>query len=101
MKTLMERFQLEQDKLDQEQEDSHGDYKKMKVVLKKKIRLYKQLLKEDDLTDLERVRMENKKDWIMSHMLSLIIDEKTTNKISELTKRVDRLEKKTAGRGRY
>lgn len=40
MKTLMERFQLEQDKLDQEQEDSHGDYKKMKVVLKKKIRLY-------------------------------------------------------------
>lgn len=44
MKTLMERLQVEEDKLDQEQEDSHGDYEKMKVVFEKRIDLAATLL---------------------------------------------------------
>lgn len=39
------------------------------------------------------LRLENKKEWIMSHMLSLIIQQENTNKFSELTKRVYELEK--------
>ena len=31
MKTLMDRLQVKEDKLDQEQEDSHGEYDKMKL----------------------------------------------------------------------
>ena len=41
MKTLMEGLQVEEDKLDQEQEDSHGEYEKLKAVFEKRIDLYK------------------------------------------------------------
>jgi hypothetical protein len=37
----------------------------------------------------------------MSHLLSLIEHEETTNKLSELTKRIYRLEKKTAALPEY
>ncbi len=37
----------------------------------------------------------------MSNLLSLIMQEETTNKFSELTKRIYRLEKKTAGMAEY
>jgi hypothetical protein len=72
MKTLMERLQIEEDRLDQEQKDSGGEYKKMKLVFEKKIDLYKRFLKKEGLTELDRLRLENKKEWIMSHLLSLI-----------------------------
>jgi hypothetical protein len=36
----------EEDKLDQDLEDSHSEYEKMKLVLEKKIDLYKRLLKK-------------------------------------------------------
>jgi hypothetical protein len=93
MPTLMERLKVEEDKLDQEQEDSHGEYEKMKSVFEKKIDLYKRYLKKSELTDrLDRLTLQNKKEWIMSHLLSLIIHEEMTTKISDLTKRVHRLE---------
>jgi hypothetical protein len=38
MSTLMDRLIKEQDKLDLEQENTHGDFEKMKVVFEKKIR---------------------------------------------------------------
>ena len=63
MKTLMEKLQVEEDRLNQEQEDSHGEYEKMKLVFEKKIDLYKLYLKKEGLTELDRLRLENKKEW--------------------------------------
>jgi hypothetical protein len=68
----------------------------MKTVFERRIQLYKRFLKKEGLTELDRLRLENKKEWAMSHLLSLIMREETTNKFSELTKRIYRLEKKTA-----
>ena len=51
MKTLMEKLQVEEDRLNQEQEDSHGEYEKMKLVFEKKIDLYKLYLKKEGLTE--------------------------------------------------
>ncbi len=93
MKTLMERLQVEEDKLDQEQEDSHGDYEKMKVAFEKRIDLYKRFLKEESLTELDRLRLENKREWTMSHLLNLIIEKELHVRITDLTKRVYKLEK--------
>ena len=93
MPTLMERLKVEEDRLDQEQEDTHGQYEKMKLVFEKKIQLYKRYLKKGELTDqLERLALENKKEWNMSHLLSLMIREELATKVSDLTKRVYRLE---------
>jgi hypothetical protein len=90
---LMERLQMEEDKLDQEQEDSRGEYEKMRLVFEKRIDLYKLFLKEEGLTELDRLQIENKRQWTMSYLLSLIIHEDTTNKISSLTQRMYQLEK--------
>jgi hypothetical protein len=46
MQTLMDIIRKEEDKLDQDLEDSHSEYEKMKLVLEKKIDLYKRLLKK-------------------------------------------------------
>lgn len=53
------------------------------------------------MTELDRIRLENMKEWTMSHLLSLIMHEDTTTKFSELTKQIYRLEKKTAGLPEY
>jgi hypothetical protein len=74
MKTLMERLQVEEDRLDQEQKDSGGEYKKMKLVFEKKVDLYKRFLKNEGLTELDRLRLENKKEWIY---VTLIIANRT------------------------
>jgi hypothetical protein len=74
MKTLMERLQVEEDRLDQEQKDSGGEYKKMKLVFEKKVDLYKRFLKKEGLTELDRLRLENKKEWIY---VTLIIVNRT------------------------
>jgi hypothetical protein len=81
---------------DYEQENSNGDYLKMKAVFEKRIQLYLKYLAEDDLTELERLMLSNKREWQMSHLLGLIEHEDVTNKLSDLTKRIYRLEKKTA-----
>ncbi|MGH9982724.1 MAG: hypothetical protein ACRD8W_02060 [Nitrososphaeraceae archaeon] len=87
-----------EDKLNQELENTHGDYYKMKLVFEKKINLYSRILtKQEGMTELDRIRLENMKEWTMSHLLSLIMPEDTTTKFSELTKQIYRLEKKTAG----
>jgi hypothetical protein len=74
-------------------EDSHGSYEIMKVVFEKRIDLFNRFLKQENLADLDKLRLENKKEWNMSHLLSLIINEETTTKIRDLTKRVYQLEK--------
>ena len=68
----------------------------MKAVFEKRINLYKFYLKKGGFTDLDRLMLENKKEWNMSHLISLIINEETTTKIRDLTKWVYRLEKAAA-----
>ena len=89
----MEKLKLEDDKLNQELEDSHGDFEKMKLVFEKRIDLYKQTLKEESLTELDRFRLENKKELTLNHLLNLIIEKEVHDKITSLTKRVYKLEK--------
>lgn len=84
MKTMMDRLQVE---------ESHGDYEKMRLIFEKRIDLYKRFLKEESLTELDRLRLENKREWTMSHLLNLIIEKGLRIRITDLTKRVYRLEK--------
>ncbi|MGH9995076.1 MAG: hypothetical protein ACRD4J_07565 [Nitrososphaeraceae archaeon] len=58
---LRKRLKQEEDKLNLEQENSNGDYEKMKAVFEKRIKLYLRYLTEDDLTDLERLMLSNKR----------------------------------------
>jgi hypothetical protein len=61
MKTLMGRLREEEDRLDQELEDSHGEFDKMKVVFEMKIQLYGRYLnKQEGLTELDRLMLLNK-----------------------------------------
>ena len=78
----------EKDRLDHEQENSSGEFDKIKFVFEKKIQFCNRFLTEGDLTELDRLMLSNKKEWIMSHLLSLILEEENTNKFSELTKLV-------------
>jgi hypothetical protein len=94
MSTLMKKLRIEEDKLNLEQENSNGEFMKMKAVFEKRIQLYIKFLAEDNLTELERLTLSNKKEWQMAHLLGLIIQQENTNKFSELTKRVYNLEKK-------
>ena len=93
MKTLMERLQVEDDKLNLELEESHGDYDKMRLIFEKRIDLYKRFLKEESLTELDRLRLENKREWTVSHLLNLIIEKELRVRITDLTKYVYRLVK--------
>jgi len=71
---LIDKLKLEDDKLNQELEDSHGDFDRMKLVFEKRIELYKRYLKEDNLSDMDKLTLTNKKEWMMSHLLNLIIE---------------------------
>ena len=102
MRTLMDKLKMEERTLDQELEDSHGEFDKMKVVFEKKIQLYGRYLnKQEGLTELDRLMLSNEKEWNMSHLLFLIMREETTNKFSEVIKRIYRLEKRTAELAEY
>jgi hypothetical protein len=79
-------YKAEEDKLNQELEESHGNYEILKVIFER-IDLFNRFLKKEGLTDLDRLMLENKREWNMSHLLSLIINEETTTKIRDLTKR--------------
>ncbi|MGB8643398.1 MAG: hypothetical protein WCD28_14050 [Nitrososphaeraceae archaeon] len=51
-----------EDRIDQELEDSHGEYAKMKAF-EKQIPLYKCYLKKEGLAELDRLTLENMKVW--------------------------------------
>ncbi|MPZ06862.1 MAG: hypothetical protein GEU26_10700 [Nitrososphaeraceae archaeon] len=89
----MNKLREEEDKLNLELEESHGNYEIMKAVFEKRIDLFNRFLKEESLSELDRLRLENKREWNKSHLLSLIINEETTTKIRDLLKRVYQLEK--------
>jgi hypothetical protein len=73
-------MQVEDDKLNLELEESHEDYEKMRLIFEKRIDLYKRFLKEESLTELDRLRLENKKEWTLNHLLNLIIEKKNVTK---------------------
>jgi hypothetical protein len=89
---VIDKLKFEDDKLNQELEDSHRDPNRMKVALEKEINLYKRFLKQDDLSDLNRISLKIKREWALCHPLILIMQKETSKKIAELTKRVHRLE---------
>ena len=93
MRRLMDELKLEDGKLNVELEESHGDQNKMKVALEKKINLYNCFLKGDGLSDLDRLSLENKREWALCHNLILIMGKETSKKIADLTRRVYKLEK--------
>ena len=65
----------------------------MKAVFEKRIQLYKRYLKENGLTELDRIMLENKKQWQMRHLLGLIEPEESINRLSDLTEWIYKLEK--------
>jgi hypothetical protein len=93
MHTLMDSIRKETDQLDQQLEGTHGEFDKTKAVLEKKIALYSRYEKSDRLTKMDRLEVQNKKNWYMAHLLGLIEHEDFTNKLIELTERVTKLEK--------
>ena len=62
------------------------------MVFEKRIELYKRYLKKDSLSDIDKLTLTNKKEW-MSRLLNLIIEQELRERITDLTKRVYRLEK--------
>ena len=92
MHRLMDELKMEDGKLNVKLEESHGDPNKMKAALEKKINLYNSFLKEDYLSDLDRLSLE-KREWALCHNLILIMGKETSKKIADLTRRVHKLEK--------
>lgn len=91
---MKDKLKLEDDKLNQELGNSHGsDPDKIQVVFKKRFELYKRYLKKDTPNNIERLTLENKKEWTMSHLLNLIMEKELRDRITSLTKRVYKLEK--------
>lgn len=70
------------------------DYEKMKAVFEKRIDLYKRFLKEESLTELDKLTLTNKKEWTMSHLLNLIIEKELRDRLRDLTQRVYRCDHK-------
>jgi hypothetical protein len=93
MRKLMDELKMKDEKLNLELEESHGDPNKMKVALEKKINLCNRFLKENDLSDLDRFSLENKREWALCHHLIITMGKETTKKIADLTRRIYRLEK--------
>jgi hypothetical protein len=63
-KMMIDKLKIEDDKLNQELEESHGDPNKMKVALEMRINLYKRFLKQDDLIDLDRISLKIKENGL-------------------------------------
>ncbi len=89
----MDKLKMEDERLNLELEKSRGDPNKMKIALEKKINLYKRFLKESDLGDLDRLSLENKREWALCHHLIIVMGKETSKKIADLTRRINRLEK--------
>ena len=77
MHRLMDELKMEDGKLNVKLEESHGDPNKMKAALEMKINLYNSFLKEDYLSDLDRLSLENKREWALCHNLILIMGKET------------------------
>lgn len=88
----MDIIRKETDKLDQKLEGAHGEFNKTKAVLEKKRALYSRYENSEGLTKMDRLEVQNEKNWYMAHLLGLIEHEDIINKISELTERVNKLE---------
>jgi type III secretory pathway component EscU len=63
-KMMIDKLKIEDDKINQELEDSHGDPNRMKVALEKRINLYKRFFKQDDLSNLDRISLKIKENGL-------------------------------------
>ena len=54
----------------------------MKLVFEKRIELYKRYLKKDSLSDIDKLTLTNKKEW-MSRLLNLVIEQELRERITE------------------
>ena len=93
MYKLMDKLNMEDEKLNRELKESHRDPNKMKAAFERKINLYNRFLKESDLGDLDRFSLENKREWAICHHLIIVMGKETSKKIADLTRRINRLEK--------
>ena len=93
MRKLIDKLNMEDEKLNLELKESHRDPNKMKVAFERKINLYNRFLKESDLGDLDRLSLENKREWAFCHHLIIVMGKETSKKIADLTRRINRLEK--------
>jgi hypothetical protein len=89
----MDKLKMEDERLNLELKESRGDPNKMKKALEMKINLYERFLKESDLDDLDRLSLENKREWVLCHHLIIVMGKETSKKIADLTRRINRLEK--------
>jgi hypothetical protein len=89
----MDELKMEDERLNLELEKSRGDPNKMKIALERKINLYNRFLKKSDLGDLDKLSLENKREWALCHHLIIVMGKETNMKIADLTRRVNRLEK--------
>jgi hypothetical protein len=89
----MDKLKMEDERLNLELKESRGDPNKMKKALEMKINLYERFLKESDLDDLDRLSLENKREWALCHHLIIVMGKETSKKIADLTRRINRLEK--------
>jgi hypothetical protein len=67
---MTRKLQVEDDKLNLELEESHGDYEKMRLIFEKRIDLYKRFLKEESLTELDRLAGKQKRMYYESPLES-------------------------------
>jgi hypothetical protein len=58
---MTRKLQVGDVKLNQEIEESHGHFDKMKLAFEKRIDLYHRFLKEDNLNELDKLTLTNKK----------------------------------------
>jgi len=58
-----------------------------------KAELHKRYLKKDSLCEIDKLTLTNNKEWMMSRLLNLVIEQELRERITDLTKRVYRLEK--------
>lgn len=92
--SITKKLQAAEDRLNQELENVHGEYEQTKAILEKKIQLYNRYQKEDDITEVERLMISNKREWQMAHLLGLIEHEESLNKFSDLTNRIYKVEQR-------
>ncbi|MGH9975975.1 MAG: hypothetical protein ACRD8Z_09100 [Nitrososphaeraceae archaeon] len=72
-KMMIDKLKIEDDKLNQELEDSHGDPNRIQVALEKRINLHKRFFKQDDLSNLDRTSLKIIENGALCHLLILII----------------------------
>lgn len=82
---MVDKLKMEDRKLDAELEEAHGNLDKMRTLLEKRIVFYNGFLKQNDLSDMDRLTLENKKEWTLSHLLIPMVKKELGERLGDLT----------------